>query len=643
MNRPAAALSRLALSLAALSPLAGQTWLETTQDDLFTTTLNWDTGVTPIGTGSVATFGSSSTTVIQVPATNVGTLLFTADAPAYTFLPITRFILGDQGIVNQSAFAPTFNLGEGRELRLVNSASLGDARVNLAAASGITALLNFQNPATSAGGATITAGYGGEILFGGGASRTDASGARIILDGGRISLPSSATVPVLVGSLTGDGLVDARLGGLTTGHLDASTTFAGQITGAGAFNKVGAGTFTLTGQITQATTITVQAGALALAADDRLGTGAAALTLDGGTLRPTAAFDDLRALIVGDAGGALDTQGFDVAHSTGISGAGTLQKLGSGTLTLAAANTHSGGTRLSAGTLALGHDDALGTGALILDGGAVSASGGPRTLANAVTLQADATVTGAHPLAFTGAFTLVRNRELTVAASAPLTLAGGIAESGGPRVFARYGSGEFVLTGASTHTGGTLLAEGLTRINNPTGSAFGTGAVTLAAGATLTGAGTFSGAFQNHGTYAPGNSPALVTLSSFSQGPTGVLEMELASLARGTGYDALDIAGTFQPDGTLVVLLLSGFAPSSGDAFDLFDFNPSSIAGTFATLDLPALAPGLTWDTSALHTTGVLAVTGTAIPEPAACATLSALAGLAFAATRRRRPAAPNA
>jgi autotransporter-associated beta strand protein len=201
----------------------------------------------------------------------------------------------------------------------------------------------------------------------------------------------------------------------------------------------------------------------------------------------------------------------------------------------------------------------------------------------------------------------------------------------------KVGSGTWTLAGVGDYAGPTLISAGAIKIANSAGSVFGTGSVTTAPGATLTGAGFFSGAFQNNGLYAPGNSPTLATLSSFSQGETGVLEMEIAGTERGTGHDALDITGAFEPGGTLRVLFIDGFSPQGGESFDLFNWG--SIAGTFASLELPSLAPGLSWDASALQTAGVLAVAGSAIPEPSGLAALAGLGALGLAATRRRRPA----
>jgi autotransporter-associated beta strand protein len=57
------------------------------------------------------------------------------------------------------------------------------------------------------------------------------------------------------------------------------------------------------------------------------------------------------------------------ADDAGLTGGTSLVKGGAGTLTLTGANTHDGGTTLTAGTLNLDHAAALGTGALMIAGG----------------------------------------------------------------------------------------------------------------------------------------------------------------------------------------------------------------------------------------------------------------------------------
>lgn len=85
-------------------------------------------------------------------------------------------------------------------------------------------------------------------------------------------------------------------------------------------------------------------------------------------------------------------------------------------------------------------------------------------------------------------------------------------------------------------------------------------------------------------------------------GAAATLEIEIAGITPGTGYDQVKVAGELTLGGTLKVLL-TGLTPAAGQSFDILDWG--SRVGTFSTLNLPALN-GLSWNTSQLYTTGVL-------------------------------------
>ncbi|MFH1496376.1 MAG: autotransporter-associated beta strand repeat-containing protein [Verrucomicrobiota bacterium] len=80
----------------------------------------------------------------------------------------------------------------------------------------------------------------------------------------------------------------------------------------------------------------------------------------------------------------------DVDISAVVSGAGGIVKNGAGTLTLSAANTYSGATTVSAGTLAISHASALGTdaaGTAVAAGATLSLSGGITVATEALALD----------------------------------------------------------------------------------------------------------------------------------------------------------------------------------------------------------------------------------------------------------------
>jgi hypothetical protein len=191
---------------------------------------------------------------------------------------------------------------------------------------------------------------------------------------------------------------------------------------------------------------------------------------------------------------------------------------------------------------------------------------------------------------------------------------------------AAFDSGALVTLGSGGSPGTLASANGLTLDFSGNIIGFGTvstpnnvvrrlinnGHVTGNSGAqpiTLTGYVKGVGTFDNvsfTGTYDPGLSPTLTTVGSILFGATNTLIMELGGTTRGDEFDAIIASGNLGMGGTLQVTPIGGFTPSLGNAFDLFDW--ATISGTFAALNLPALAAGLTWDTSQLYTTGVLSV-----------------------------------
>ena len=89
--------------------------------------------------------------------------------------------------------------------------------------------------------------------------------------------------------------------------------------------------------------------------------GGAAFNFDAGMLQASAAFSTSQPMtLTGTSGDAnIDTAGFAVTFFGSLSGPGGLNKLGSNTLTLSAANTYTGNTTVSGGTLALGSSSSL--------------------------------------------------------------------------------------------------------------------------------------------------------------------------------------------------------------------------------------------------------------------------------------------
>ena len=124
------------------------------------------------------------------------------------------------------------------------------------------------------------------------------------------------------------------------------------------------------------------------------------------------------------------------------------------------------------------------------------------------------------------------------------------------------------------------------------------GVITLGNNAELLVQGVFSGDGPINGAegtsifdgeLSPGNSPGLLTIEGdavLSDANTTILE--LAGLIRGDEFDGIDVGGSFTLDGVLEIVLLSGFTPTAGDTFLLFQ--AGQLLGDFNEILLPEIA-----------------------------------------------------
>lgn len=191
--------------------------------------------------------------------------------------------------------------------------------------------------------------------------------------------------------------------------------------------------------------------------------------------------------IVGDVavGGTLAFNRSDAANSPYVfagvisDDAGTpgqVQQIGSGTVVLTGANTYSGGTTISNGTLrvtnsAPGTSSSVGIGTVTLDGG---------------TFQA-----GANNLEFSNTFAVNAVGGVIDTNGNTLTISGTIQDgNGGGGFLVKSGAGKLILTGANSYTATTYVTAGTLGINN--GNAIGSGDLWLAQGTAFQLDGTFT-------------------------------------------------------------------------------------------------------------------------------------------------------
>ena len=175
----------------------------------------------------------------------------------------------------------------------------------------------------------------------------------------------------------------------------------------------------------------------------------------------------------------------------------------------------------------------------------------------------------------------------------------------------KTGTGTLVIAGNNAYSGSTVVSNGTLLVNGTIGA----NTVTVTTGTTLGGVGTIGGpvTVQNGGTLAIGASLGTLTVNStlaLQAGSTNIMKIDKSN--PGSHNDWLKGISTLTYGGTLNVVV-TGPSLVAGDSFQLF--TAGTIIGSFAATNLPALDPGLYWDTSALPT-GLLKVAST---TPARC------------------------
>ncbi|MBF9233313.1 autotransporter outer membrane beta-barrel domain-containing protein [Microvirga alba] len=268
-----------------------------------------------------------------------------------------------------------------------------------------------------------------------------------------------------IGSLAGAGNVALGAETLTVGRNNADTEFSGVIGGIdGSVVKEGSGTFTLSGVNTYTGATRVRGGTLAVSSDANLGDSSGDLRLDGGTFRAKETFASSRLVAIGANAPSVSVDSGRTLTFDGVASGSALTKIGPGTLTLAAANTYTGGTSVNGGVVSVSSDANLGapSGGVRLDGGALRATRG-FTTARMVTLGAG-------------------NGGVTVDAGQDFSLAGLVTGNGG---LEKAGAGLLRLTRANDYRGGTQVSEGTLLVK--TDGALGSGPVVVdGADSTLT-------------------------------------------------------------------------------------------------------------------------------------------------------------
>ena len=243
----------------------------------------------------------------------------------------------------------------------------------------------------------------------------------------------------------------------------------GDIGGAGALVKTGAGTLLLGGDSLYAGGTVVNAGTVQVFKDASLGGGA--LTLNNASLASLGSFSTARAATLTGNGTFDTTVGTTLGWTGDIGGAGALVKTGQGTLVLGGDNQYAGGTTVNAGAVQVSRDANLGA------------------AAGAVALN-DARLASTGTFSTARAATLTGNGTFDTATGTTLGWTGDI---GGAGALVKTGQGTLVLGGDNQYGGGTTVNAGTVQVARDANLGGAAGTVALNGG-TLAASASFSSA-----------------------------------------------------------------------------------------------------------------------------------------------------
>jgi autotransporter-associated beta strand protein/VCBS repeat-containing protein len=586
--------------------MADATWLLTPTSGDWNTAANWSPAAVPDG---MANFGATNNSTLTIAAnTSIGALVFAAGGPPFTFY--TFKIAGPQnptspsfdivgaGILNSSAVIPRFTIGGGSSLtagtlQFHNSSSAGNANLFVDSSSTLhfwdlstadQATINiggsFSNflaaavfhDTSKAGSATITLGFDTSLSFVGSSSADSAT----IDNPSQLSFDDSSTAGsawIKTSNPFGNGRVDF--------NDDASAGSALLTTAGGTIafhdnSSPGQAHFDNDGSsaIVDFSDTSGPGGLHQLTAGGIEGDGF--FRLGSNTL--TVGSNDLTTSV----NGVISDGG--IAGGTG----GALTKTGSGTLTLLGANTYTGATTVSAGTLLVNGSIAsattVGSGATFGGWGTVSAT----SVSNGGTL-APGPIVGTHGTLSTQALSLVAGATLDI------------------EIFSSNQFDRVNVTGSVSLGGATLDASLPGGFNPATGAAFvivdndGTDPISGTFAGLPEGAIVTAGANRFSITYHGGTNANDVVLTSLNEAPvasngsasgtsndtiTGQLiasDVDTFTLAYALVSQAAHGTVTVNPDGTFSYVPAATF--TGADSFT-FKANDGALDSNVATVSL---------------------------------------------------------
>jgi fibronectin-binding autotransporter adhesin len=397
--------------------------------------------VTLVEPGTVTFSGSNNNTYTGLTTVSAGTLNLNKtagrvaigtggleiDGGGAVALLASNQIVDTASVLNNGTFAI------GSSLETIGALN-GTGNVTTAAGGvltiGASNNLDSQFDGIISGGGTITkAGTGTLALTGtntfGGAGQTVNVNAGVLSIAADENLGNTSnTLTFNGGSLSlSDSVTSARnfiMASAATINTNANDfTMNGVISGNNVLTKDGTGTMYLNGTNTYSGGTAINSGTIVINSAANLGASSGNLTIGGGTLEVATGFTTSRNVVLTDTSSTIQVDAGQNYNVTGsVTGAGSLNKEGLGTLTLSGGSGITGETLINAGTLtALGANNALANttgitvdsgGTLLLGGNNQISSTPPITLDGGTIAKGDFSE-GASGTVGLGALTLTSN------------------------------------------------------------------------------------------------------------------------------------------------------------------------------------------------------------------------------------------
>ena len=487
-----------------------------------TSNLTWRNGS---ATGPVGAWVNSTTSIAFLQGTS-GTLT-ASGSPQVNKINVTTGSFTLSGLVSWQGNDRAINVSPGSALTVTSTNGAGIA---LTVGGGGTTTFTANNRAYGSTAAMSVTGSGTRLIFSGvngldnGSSsigltlglgttlqlnQTNNYRATLTLNGATVDARASSSMvfqnnaAVTVGGTAASRIVSST--GTTGGiQLNSTRTFtvnatgdpsgvdleiAARISGGSGFTKAGAGTLLLSASNSFGGTTRVNAGRLVVGNQHALAN--TIFDTQSGAVGELT-FANLSEVSIGGLTGSnalvlTTTAGAGLALTVGtsgtstltvpLSGLGSLRKVGSGQVTLAAANSYAGPTTVSAGTLVIGSPAAL-----------ANADTSRWTAANLITGSGATTVLAVGGTGFgesdvatllTGIDRVVNNDGLMAgsrigfdtSAAGAFTLGASVQDTtgtgGGAIALVKLGSGTLSLSGSNSYSGGTVVAAGTLRFDTP--------------------------------------------------------------------------------------------------------------------------------------------------------------------------------